>query len=125
MALPRKISEENKSCCLDPQIKRGMNPKKQHEVSHMSALINDITVRTGCDVVIDVGSGLVCITLYIKCECFKTLYKSNTKHNFKSTYILIIIKCSRSFCISQQNFSVPSVCLVCLSLYLINTWKSY
>lgn len=65
MALPRKISEENKSCCLDPQIKRGMNPKKQHEVSHMSALINDISVRTGCDVVIDVGSGLVCITLNV------------------------------------------------------------
>lgn len=61
MALPRKISEEIKSCSLDPQIKRGMNPKKQHEVSHMSALINDISVRTGCDVVIDVGSGLVCI----------------------------------------------------------------
>lgn len=80
MALPRKISEENKSCSLDPQIKRGMNPKKQHEVSHMSALINNISVRTGCDVVIDVGSGLVCIgisavlnTLYIECECLKTL----------------------------------------------------
>lgn len=58
MALPRNISEENKCCSLDPQIKRGMNPKKQHEVSHMSALINDISVRTGCDVVIDVGSGL-------------------------------------------------------------------
>lgn len=62
MALPKKISEENKSCCLDPQIKRGMNPKKQHEVSHMSALINDISVRTGCDVVIDVGSGLTLMT---------------------------------------------------------------
>lgn len=71
MALPRNISEENKCCSLDPQIKRGMNPKKQHEVSHMSALINDISVRTGCDVVIDVGSGLVCITLYIKVNALK------------------------------------------------------
>lgn len=58
MPLPRIISEEIQPCSLDPQIKRGMNPKKQHEVSHMSALINDISVRTGCDVVIDVGSGL-------------------------------------------------------------------
>ncbi|XP_048732309.2 methyltransferase-like protein 25B isoform X2 [Ostrea edulis] len=35
-----------------------MNPKKQHEVRHMAALISDIAIKTGCDVVIDVGSGL-------------------------------------------------------------------
>lgn len=65
----------------------------------MLVFINDILVRIGCDVVIDVGFGLVCIMLYIKCECFKIFYKFNIKYNFKSIYILVIIKCLRLFCI--------------------------
>ena len=36
-----------------------MNPKKLHEVCHIASLINDIATKTGCDVVVDVGSGLV------------------------------------------------------------------
>ncbi|XP_063436455.1 probable methyltransferase-like protein 25 [Mytilus trossulus] len=43
---------------IDPNIKRGMNPKKQHEVSKMAALVHDLVKDTGSDVIVDVGSGL-------------------------------------------------------------------
>ncbi|CAG2228755.1 unnamed protein product [Mytilus edulis] len=43
---------------IDPNIKRGMNPKKQHEVSKMAALVHDLVKVTGSDVIVDVGSGL-------------------------------------------------------------------
>ncbi|XP_062597462.1 probable methyltransferase-like protein 25 [Saccostrea cucullata] len=58
LVLPRNLSEEIQPCTLTSELKRGMNPKKQHEVRHMAALVSDIATKTGCDVVIDVGSGL-------------------------------------------------------------------
>ncbi|CAG2247834.1 unnamed protein product [Mytilus edulis] len=43
---------------IEPNIRRGMNPKKQHEVSKMAALVHDLVKDTGSDVIVDVGSGL-------------------------------------------------------------------
>ncbi|XP_061174710.1 probable methyltransferase-like protein 25 [Saccostrea echinata] len=58
LVLPRTLSEEIQPCALTSEVKRGMNPKKQHEVRHMAALVSNMAAKTGCDVVIDVGSGL-------------------------------------------------------------------
>ena len=45
---------------VDPYLRRGMCPKKLHEVSNMAALVHQVALQTGSDVIVDVGSGLVC-----------------------------------------------------------------
>ncbi|GFN86192.1 upf0431 protein c1orf66-like protein [Plakobranchus ocellatus] len=49
---------ELKPATVDFRMARGMNPKKLHEVSYIATLIHDIMAETGCDTVVDVGSGL-------------------------------------------------------------------
>ncbi|XP_067653794.1 probable methyltransferase-like protein 25 isoform X2 [Haliotis asinina] len=43
---------------IDPNMKRGMSPKKLHEVTNMSAVVKETAAKAGCDVIVDVGSGL-------------------------------------------------------------------
>ena len=45
---------------IDTDIRKGMSGKKIHEVCHMTALIDHVIRKTGCNAVVDVGSGLVC-----------------------------------------------------------------
>ncbi|CAC5359329.1 unnamed protein product [Mytilus coruscus] len=54
----RNCKSLEKSVEIDPNIKRGMNPKKQHEVSKMAALVHDLIKDSGSDIIVDVGSGL-------------------------------------------------------------------
>ncbi|KAK3599773.1 hypothetical protein CHS0354_037259 [Potamilus streckersoni] len=44
--------------CINSKIKRGMTPKKLHEVCHMTSLVDHVTRESGSEVVVDVGSGL-------------------------------------------------------------------
>ncbi|KAL3884429.1 hypothetical protein ACJMK2_024568 [Sinanodonta woodiana] len=44
--------------CINGQIKRGMTPKKLHEVCHMTSLVDHVTRESGAEVIVDVGSGL-------------------------------------------------------------------
>lgn len=41
------------------KLKKGMNPKKQHEVSLMAALLHQLMEEASVSVVVDVGAGLV------------------------------------------------------------------
>ncbi|RUS81898.1 hypothetical protein EGW08_010325, partial [Elysia chlorotica] len=43
---------------VDTNMARGMNPKKLHEVSYLASLVNRIMSESGCDLIVDVGSGL-------------------------------------------------------------------
>ncbi|XP_014667521.1 PREDICTED: uncharacterized protein LOC106809081 isoform X4 [Priapulus caudatus] len=43
---------------LGTEEKRGMTPKKVHEVEWMSSLVADVCLKTQCDVVVDIGAGL-------------------------------------------------------------------
>ncbi|XP_071098304.1 methyltransferase-like protein 25B [Haliotis cracherodii] len=43
---------------VDPNLKRGMSPKKLHEVTNMSAVVMETSSKAGCDVIVDIGSGL-------------------------------------------------------------------
>ncbi len=44
---------------LNTSNQRGMNPKKRHEVSQMTRLVNDVCQDSGCNRIVDVGAGLV------------------------------------------------------------------
>ena len=48
-----------KATAVSPNMSRGMNPKKLHEVSYMASLVHDVVSQAGCDLIVDVGSGLV------------------------------------------------------------------
>ena len=52
---PIKLSRNN--------LKR-MKPKKMHEVSHMTALVNQVCQEAGCSRIADVGAGLVSIHFF-------------------------------------------------------------
>jgi hypothetical protein len=51
-----------------------MNPKKQHEVMKMAALVHDLALKTDCDVIVDIGSGLV---IKIRSYCLKSRVTSH------------------------------------------------
>lgn len=44
---------------IDRELSRGMASKKVHEVEWMASLVHRVTSESGCDTVVDVGSGLV------------------------------------------------------------------
>ncbi len=44
---------------LNTSNQRGMNPKKRHEVSQMTRLVNAVCQDSGCNRIVDVGAGLV------------------------------------------------------------------
>ena len=44
---------------ITDDIRKGMSEKKVHEVCHMTSLIDHVIKRSECNVVVDVGSGLV------------------------------------------------------------------
>ena len=44
---------------IDANMARGMNQKKLHEVSYMASLVHNVMSEAGCDLIVDVGSGLV------------------------------------------------------------------
>ena len=44
---------------ITDDIRKGMSEKKVHEVCHMTSLIAHVIKRSECNVVVDVGSGLV------------------------------------------------------------------
>lgn len=80
---------------IDPNIKRGMNPKKQHEVSKMAALVHDLVKDTGSDVIVDVGSGLVGYLFISRIELFrKDIFK-------RRLYCPLVICCKGHFCQSS------------------------
>ena len=60
LSVHRKKEEVTEEVKLDQELRKGMNPKKQHEVLHMAALVHDLACQTGSDVIVDIGSGLVC-----------------------------------------------------------------
>ncbi|KAL5019616.1 hypothetical protein ScPMuIL_002508 [Solemya velum] len=43
---------------IPPQLCQGMSPKKQHEVSRMADYVHSAATEAGCDIIVDVGSGL-------------------------------------------------------------------
>ncbi|XP_025084221.1 uncharacterized protein LOC112558162 isoform X3 [Pomacea canaliculata] len=43
---------------IDRELSRGMASKKVHEVEWMASLVHRVTSESGCDTVVDVGSGL-------------------------------------------------------------------
>ncbi|KAK3790011.1 hypothetical protein RRG08_016328 [Elysia crispata] len=43
---------------IDANMARGMNQKKLHEVSYMASLVHNVMSEAGCDLIVDVGSGL-------------------------------------------------------------------
>ena len=43
---------------LDQHLAKGMNPKKRHEVERMASLVDRVATEAGCDLVVDIGSGL-------------------------------------------------------------------
>ena len=51
---------------IDDVIKKGMTNKKLHEVCHMTSLIDHVTKRSKCNVVVDVGSGLVSVNRLVE-----------------------------------------------------------
>ena len=61
----RLSSDFERAASPQPQLelnnceKKHMSAKKQHEVVLMSSYVNTQCERTRCDVVVDVGSGLV------------------------------------------------------------------
>lgn len=59
----RTLPEGTAKLPLDGITRRGMKPKKQHEVSHMAEVIQDVCVKAGCHTVLDVGAGLVGTTV--------------------------------------------------------------
>lgn len=44
---------------VEKELTKGMSPKKLHEVERMASLVQEVVVRSGCNIVVDVGSGLV------------------------------------------------------------------
>ncbi|XP_069102153.1 probable methyltransferase-like protein 25 [Argopecten irradians] len=58
LSLPRSPSKRTTTLSIDPEMRRGMTPKKQHEVALMSSVVHDVAQRSGCDVILDIGSGL-------------------------------------------------------------------
>ena len=97
MALPRNICTEIKPCNLSPHVKRGMNPKKLHEVCHIASLINDIATKTGCDVVVDVGSGLVSsgflYFLFFVVFCYRrSAYNDHITYTYKYNFNALAYK---------------------------------
>ncbi|XP_046549291.1 methyltransferase-like protein 25B isoform X2 [Haliotis rubra] len=58
LSLPRDQVDILSKKPVDPNLKRGMSPKKLHEVTTMSAVVKETAEKAGCDVIVDVGSGL-------------------------------------------------------------------
>ena len=44
---------------LDKNMRKGMNPKKIHEVSQMAAVVDKLCKECGVRHIVDIGSGLV------------------------------------------------------------------
>ena len=44
---------------IGQDLRRGMSPKKLHEVKNMAAMVNKLCGESETDIVVDVGSGLV------------------------------------------------------------------
>ena len=64
---------------IDPEISRGMNPKKRHEVVNLSALITDVCSKNHLHNVVDVGGGLVCkMDMH---DCYKLRNITLSRHN--------------------------------------------
>ena len=60
-SIDRAASTDITPVILSKQTCRGMTPKKQHEVSRLAALVAQTCQQAGCQVVVDVGAGLVCM----------------------------------------------------------------
>jgi hypothetical protein len=73
-SLSRSHKSTLKTSDIDPALKKGMNPKKQHEVMKMAALVHDLALKTDCDVIVDIGSGLV---IKIRSYCLKSRVTSH------------------------------------------------
>ncbi|XP_033725202.1 protein RRNAD1-like [Pecten maximus] len=58
LSLPRSPRKGTIPLGIDPEMRRGMTPKKQHEVSLMSSVVHDVAQRADCEVILDIGSGL-------------------------------------------------------------------
>ncbi|XP_060081198.1 probable methyltransferase-like protein 25 isoform X2 [Ylistrum balloti] len=58
LSLPRSQRNGVTPVIISPDMCRGMTPKKQHEVSLMSAVVHDVARQANCDVILDIGSGL-------------------------------------------------------------------
>lgn len=60
-ALSLKQSQEKQITPLniDNDMARGMSPKKVHEVSLMAPYIHEVMKQAKCNLILDVGSGLV------------------------------------------------------------------
>ena len=59
LSLPRDMCGSIKPLSLDQTMKRGMGPKKCHEVSQMSGVVTEVCRSCSCSLVLDVGAGLV------------------------------------------------------------------
>lgn len=59
LPINRDLSLNLESIELKSSHKKGMSPKKIHEVSFMSGVVHKLCVKNKCVDVIDVGSGLV------------------------------------------------------------------
>ena len=57
LTLPRDLDPNIIPVNIPESVKRGMIPKKHHEVSHMAAVVQ--TTCHGSELILDVGSGLV------------------------------------------------------------------
>ena len=51
-----------------------MSEKKLHEVCHMTSVIDHVTRKSGCNAIVDVGSGLVGIIIILNFEILSTFH---------------------------------------------------
>ena len=59
LSLDRSPLSSLSTVSILPSLQRGMNPKKQHEVSKLAGVVQEVCQHQGCEAVVDVGSGLV------------------------------------------------------------------
>ena len=64
LALPRIPNSDLPAVELDVKVKKGMSPKKQHEVQHMASVVKEVCQSHNCKLIVDVGSGLVSLCFH-------------------------------------------------------------
>ena len=57
---------QHETASLGTEMVKGMNPKKKHEVEYLASLVNKVMEDSQCNIVVDIGSGLVSV-LVLSC----------------------------------------------------------
>ncbi|KAG8450024.1 hypothetical protein GDO86_016636 [Hymenochirus boettgeri] len=67
---PEEFQENHcQSSMLDPLFRKHVKPKKQHEIRRLGQLVKTLSDKTGCDRVVDIGSGQGHLSRFLAFGC--------------------------------------------------------